>query len=248
MYKFRVRNELIQDENGTEKRIYDLYCYSSIIQNSELGESVRSIAQKLDELDDIQEVVLHINSDGGDLFEAYGLYNMLQGMKHNGIKISALIEGMCASSACVLAMAADKITMNAASMMFIHNPFGTATGTSEELAKYSDYLNDITEQVANIYASRTGLSVEHVKDLMNKESWMTADTCKFLGFCDEVLAPVQDKEESKVNVHAILQHENRVKDSVNMSVDTTYKPVDKAGDIIQRMVAIINQRRDRNAR
>lgn len=229
MYRMRIRNE-------SELNELEIYITSNIEpENFAEGEyvSARKIMLQIPE-NFTGKIILHINSDGGDLFEALAIYDLLMELSNSGCEVEARIEGLCASSASVIAMGADKIIMNANAYMFIHEALGGTFGDSEELAGYSELLQDMTGKIIKIYASRTGLSEDTVKDLLHKESWMDANTCKTLGFCDEIIEP-----EKKLPV----QIENRRRDSRNIQVSNVFKPVNRDSEAIQNMARIINQRR-----
>ena len=184
------------------------------------------------------KIILHVNSEGGDLFEGLAIYNYLQELKNAGHEIEAVISAICASSASVAVMAADKILMNKTAFMFIHmSEFVDISGGAEELAEYSELLNKLNVEIAQIYAQRTGLSELAITDIMKRESWMSAETCKTLGFCDEIIEP-----ENNIP----LQIENRIRDSKNINVSNVFKPVNRDREAIENMAKIINTKRGFN--
>jgi len=185
MYMTRIRNEATIEtdfNSDSQGQIRDIYIYSSIEHDGRQGMSANKLIDSLGDLKNLSQIVLHINSEGVDLFEGITIYNLL---KNAGVEVHAIIEGFCASSASVIAMSASKIIMKRGSVFMIHKPITFATGTSEELNKCAEVLNMITENIIDIYQARTGLSRETINDLMSKESFMSGEMAKSLGFCDE---------------------------------------------------------------
>ena len=221
MYRLKVRNE-------GESSQYDLYLYSKIEgDDSPFGISAKSVVDELSQAE-FSKLTLHINSEGGDLFEALTIYNYLQELKAKGVSIEATIEGMCASSASVIAMIADKITMSQSASFMIHKPMAEAFGNDEKLSEYVALLQDLNSKLVNIYSARTGLSDSTIIDIMNKAAYLNADSCKTFGFVDEI-APV----EAPV----------KIQNSARLDIDPVFKPVDKSELAISNMAEIINRSR-----
>jgi Protease subunit of ATP-dependent Clp proteases len=130
-----------------------------------------------------ENIILHLNSPGGDVFDGLAIYNLL---KNSGKNITVMIEGLAASIASVVAMCGDKIIMSKSAMMMIHNPFISITGDSDRLKKTAETIDMIKSQLVEIYSLRSKMETKDVEDLMTAETWMTAETCKKKGFCDEV--------------------------------------------------------------
>lgn len=127
------------------------------------------------------KITLRINSDGGEAFDAIALYNYL---KPKGVAV--IVDGICASAASIVAMAGEHITMMQGSMMMIHNPCSLVYGDSETHKGESDVLNKLRDQMADIYAERTGMTRDTIITLMDAETWMTAQEAVNTGFADAV--------------------------------------------------------------
>ena len=193
----RIRNEAINEgESNSNSQVRDIFIYSSIEHDDLFGMSANKLINSLGDLKALSKIVLHINSEGGDLFEGVAIYNLL---KDSGVEIECVIEGFCASSASVIAMSANKIIMRRGAFMMIHKPVTFANGTSEELIKCAEVLNMITENIIDIYQARTGLSRDMINDLMTKETYMSGQMAKNFGFCDEYEDEIKqdDNQESK---------------------------------------------------
>ena len=72
------------------------------------------------------EVVVAVNSPGGDVFDAFTIYNALR--RYAG-KVTAHVDGVAASAASLIVMAGDQVVMPENTMLMIHNPWTIALGT-----------------------------------------------------------------------------------------------------------------------
>lgn len=150
--------------------------------------SLKYVKSQID--DKAKDYVVHVISPGGDVFEGYGIYNIL---KNTGKKITMHVEGLCASIATLIVFAGDEIIMNKTSEFMIHNPKITdLKGESSDLRNVADQLDKIKTlliDVSGARAARNGkpISKEQLWALYDNETWLTADEAKDkYGFVDEV--------------------------------------------------------------
>ncbi|MBS6101092.1 MAG: Clp protease ClpP [Actinomyces sp.] len=141
-------------------------------------------------------VTIWLNSPGGDVVAAARIYNML--LDYPG-KVTVNIDGIAASAASVIAMAASTVAMSPVSMLMIHNPATLAMGDKTELSRALDMLESVKDSIINAYQLKTGLSRAKLSKLMDAETWMDATAAIDLGFADELLTskrtPAPDEEE-----------------------------------------------------
>ena len=130
------------------------------------------------------DVVIWINSPGGDCVAAAQIYNMLMDYPGN---VSVKIDGIAASAASVIAMAGTQVLMSPTALMMIHNPLTVAIGDSEEMQKAIDMLSEVKESIINAYEIKTSLSRAKLSHLMDAETWMSAKKAIELGFADDLL-------------------------------------------------------------
>lgn len=122
----------------------------------ELKESETAQRHFVDALKDAKpgdEVRLYINSYGGDVKEALGIYNTL---RRTGAKITAYIDGFAASAASVIAMAADRVIMPRNTCMMVHNAWWLACGNPAQLRKSADDLEIINGAMLQAYIAKAG--------------------------------------------------------------------------------------------
>ncbi|MEK3718861.1 head maturation protease, ClpP-related [Paenibacillus sp. FSL R7-0333] len=167
----------------------DIFIYGEITRYAweEYGEvSSKSFKNELDKLgDEVETIHLYINSPGGSVFEGIAIHNML--VRHKA-RIIAHIDALAASIASVIAMAADEIRMPKNSMMMIHNPWTFAIGNATELRKAADDLDRIGQSAIQSYLQKAGekLDDETLKNLLDAETWLSADEALGYGLCDVV--------------------------------------------------------------
>ena len=129
-------------------------------------------------------VTIWLNSPGGDVVAAAQIYNML--IDYPGT-VTVNIDGIAASAASVIAMAASTVAMNPVSMLMIHNPATMAVGDKDELARAMSMLDSVKESILNAYQEKTNLSRAKLSKLMDAETWMDARAAIDMGFADELL-------------------------------------------------------------
>ena len=138
-------------------------------------------------LGDIAEINLRIHSPGGSVLDGWAVAN---GLMAHPAKVNARVEGMAASMASVITMAADHVEMPENAYQMIHNVSAGAWGEAEELEKTLRLMKALQADVVNFYAKRTGLEAEAIEKMMAEETWMNGPEALALGFAHEVLEPV----------------------------------------------------------
>lgn len=193
---FSFRNETAE---SLEIEIFD-----AIGKASWWGDTVSSkgVRAKLKEAKSVKTINLRINSVGGDVFEGFAIYNMLE---QHSAKVVAHVDALAASIASVICMAADEIHVAQNAFVMIHNPWTPyASGESDDLRKTAAMLDKLREEIATAYVERTGQTRAKVLQLMADTTWLTAAEAKELGFAD-VIKPAKSKpagESSKKNARA----------------------------------------------
>ncbi|WP_242865017.1 head maturation protease, ClpP-related, partial [Clostridium botulinum] len=149
------------------------------------------------------------------MFQGTAIYNII---KRHKAKINIHVDGVAASIASVIAMAGDTIFMPKNSMMMIHNPWTFAWGNANELRKQADDLDKIRESLIEAYLSKAGdkLSRETLIEIMDNETWLTAQECYDYGLCDEL---VEEKEiAASINTELFAKYKNTPKELLNKKI------------------------------
>lgn len=169
----------------------DLYLYNIIDDYAYEGysDSADSILKDINDLGDIKQLNVFINSPGGSVFEGISIKNMLERQKLKGCFINVVIDGLAASIASVIAMAGDKISMPENALMMVHRASCGCFGNADEMRKQIEVLDKIDIVITNTYVNRSGglLSKEDVQAMFNSgDTWLTAEEAKNYGLCDEI--------------------------------------------------------------
>ena len=130
------------------------------------------------------DIVVYINSPGGNVFAASEIYTML--MEYMG-HVTVEIDAIAASAASVIAMAGETVRISPTAMIMIHNPATVAMGDAQELKHTIAVLNEVKESIINAYELKTGLSRQEISNLMDRETWLNARKAIELGFADEII-------------------------------------------------------------
>ncbi|MFA5130412.1 MAG: head maturation protease, ClpP-related [Patescibacteria group bacterium] len=144
--------------------------------------------QQLEALGDIKQLDIFINSGGGDVFAGQAIYSML---KRSKAEKTVYVEGIAASIASLIAMAGDKIIMPANSMMMIHNPYALVYGNANEMRKMADTMDKVREAMLNVYEARSNLKADKLIEMLDAETWLTAQEAMYYGMADEIQMDVQ---------------------------------------------------------
>jgi ATP-dependent Clp protease protease subunit len=142
-----------------------------------------------------KDITVWIDSYGGDVFAAAGIYNALK--EHNG-KVTVKIDGKAMSAASVIAMAGDEILMSPVSVMMIHNPLSAVQGYAADMRKQADVLDEVKKSIMNAYQLKTKKSSNQISAMMDDESYMSANSAVKQGFADGIL--YQDNADDPKNV------------------------------------------------
>ena len=130
------------------------------------------------------DIVLYVNSPGGDCVAASQIYTML--IEYKG-RVTVKIDGIAASAASVIAMAGTEVLMAPTALLMVHNPLTVAIGDTEEMQKAIVMLDEVKESIITSYELKTGMSRAKLAHLMDAETWMNAQKAIELGFADGIL-------------------------------------------------------------
>ncbi len=151
-----------------------------------------------------EQINLRINTPGGSVFEGLAIYNAL--VRHKA-KIITHIDGLAASIGSIIALAGDEINMAQNAFYMIHNPYSLVVGEAKDMRKAAETLDKITESLIKTYAEKSGKGEDEIKQLMDAETWFTADEAKEAGFVDNVLSRKAEKAAFDLSVYSKVPKE-----------------------------------------
>lgn len=173
---------------AADNAVPELILYGDIASETWWGDEVtpQQFTEELTALGNVPEIVVRINSGGGDVFAANAIYTRL---KDNPAKIRVKIDGWAASAATIVAMAGDVIEIPGNGVFMIHDPAIGLLGYFNEtdLAKAVDELKVIKQSIVNGYALKTGKATEEIAAIMATETWYDGKQAVDAGFCDKIM-------------------------------------------------------------
>jgi ATP-dependent protease ClpP protease subunit len=178
-----IKSDVI-DNNTAD--FYDFFGMTNYVSPKKVGDQLAKVQTG-------DTVELQIASNGGDVFAASEIYTQL---KSSTAKVSAVIQGLAASAASVIAVAADNVQISPTAQIMIHKAWSGMQGNSEDLAHESQVLDGIDQSIANAYEAKTGMSSGDLLNLMSKETWLGANDAVKYGFADSILT-FDEKEPEK---------------------------------------------------
>lgn len=147
------------------------------------GLLAKEFAEALKEIPKDQEIVVAINSPGGSVFEGQAIFSLLNARKE---KVVCRVDGIAASIASIIALAGREVRMAKNALMMIHDPSGIVMGDSAEMRRMADKLDLLADNLADIYATKTGKSKATMRAAMREETYYTGQEAKLVGLCDVV--------------------------------------------------------------
>jgi ATP-dependent Clp endopeptidase proteolytic subunit ClpP len=135
--------------------------------------------------DDVTTIDLHVNSPGGDVYEAIAIMNTL---RQHDARVVTTIDGIAASSAGFIAVgASDELIMAPNSEIMAHLPWAIVVGDASDMRKTADDLDRIGNNIASIFADRAGGTVDEWMAVLTEETWWSAQEAVDAKLADRVL-------------------------------------------------------------
>jgi ATP-dependent Clp protease, protease subunit len=146
---------------------------------NDAGEVVRAIAGMRG-----KKITVRINSPGGDIFDAFAIFNALQSHKS---KVATRVESLAASAASIILLAGKEVQAYQNAMVMIHEPWIMATGNQHELRDMANILDKISDDMLDIYNEHSNVWRSDLRAMMKAETWLTAKEAKGKGFVDTLV-------------------------------------------------------------
>lgn len=137
------------------------------------------------------KLTVRLNSPGGSVFQGVAIANALRA---HPATVTVRVEALAASIASVIALAGDRLLMSPSSMFMIHDASGGCWGQASDMAKMSEILDKISDNIADAYAAKAGGTRAEWRERMLAETWYTAAEAVEAGLADELMAPPQTND------------------------------------------------------
>ena len=165
------------------KWIYDWLEYESCCPAD-----VKNVIAEL--TDENEELKVIINSPGGDVQAGQEIYSILKDIKNH---VTINVQSIAASAASMIAMAGDTVKMSPVALLMIHNASTCTSGDYRDMQHTADVLQTVNTAIMQAYIAKTGKTEDELRDMMDRETWLTANQCLENGFADEI---IKDEKQS----------------------------------------------------
>ncbi len=129
------------------------------------------------------DVTIQLQSEGGSVNDGLSMYNAI--MQHEG-KVTIHIDTLAASIATVIACAADEVIMSSNAKYMIHRCWTVAMGNCKDFRSTADVMEMLDQDIADSYVDRTQKPKAEIIEMMDAETWMSAEDALALGFIDSI--------------------------------------------------------------
>lgn len=203
--------------------VLDLYIYDDVEESYRdwwtgemVGEtSSQFFRETLASNPNVTQINVYINSYGGDVKEGLAIYNQL--LRHPA-NVTVYIDGFACSIASVIAMSGNEIVMGYNTLMMIHRAWMFTYGNAKELRKAADDLEIIDSASTSSYLNKIGdkLSQEQLNQMLDDETWLTAQQCLEYGLCTSI----SNSNENSEQVINQLNQKLKEKDDLILNIQT----------------------------
>lgn len=167
-------------QNGPDGMSADVNIYDEI---GYWGTTAQAFVDELNALD-VQQLNVHVNSPGGDVYDGVAIYNAL--LQHPAA-VTTYVDGMAASIASVIAQAGDVRLVAKASQMMIHDASALCVGNAADMRECASMLDKASDMIAQVYADRASGDAATWRTAMQAETWYSSDEAVNAGLADAVL-------------------------------------------------------------
>nr|DAJ26145.1 MAG TPA: Putative ATP dependent Clp protease [Caudoviricetes sp.] len=223
------RNKTIWNIVKNDDKNAELMLYGDIAE-SFWGDTIsaKEVTEYLADLD-VENINVYINSNGGVVDTAIAINNALR--RHKA-KVTVNIDGIAASAATLITCAGDTVRMPKNALFMIHNPLTIAMGDSEEMRKQADVLEKYKNSIMETYLQKVNIDKEKLSELMDNESWLSAEEALKYGFIDEIIenADIQVVENKVISNNMVFN----MAEFKNFNVDKNIKNNGKGSEKMTR--------------
>lgn len=190
--------------------------------------NAKDIRESLESVTD--DIVIKLNSPGGDVFEGIEIYNYLKDHPSN---VTVEVTGVAASAATFITAGANEVIMNVGTSLMIHEASTFTWGNKSDIQKTLNALETIDESILSIYSEKTGHTNEQLKEWMNEEKWFTADEAVEFGFANSVKKDNVESVESEESIEDIIN--SKVAIAMAAFSNVLEKPIAKNISLVERL-------------
>lgn len=187
-----------------EEQSADIYIFGDIAHNrgglsgllqANSDQSSYDLANQVAGIPEDWAITVHINSNGGELKEGLGIYNVLKSRN-----VTTICEGFAASAGSVIFCAGKTRIMQPASLLFIHQAQMGAEGNADDFDKAANDLRIVTSAAVEAY-KEAGITIDddQLDAMLKAETWITPEEAVAYGFATQISEPEEDEDGVIIN-------------------------------------------------
>ena len=203
MAKIKLTGAIV--DNDTAK-VYQWFGFDAI--------SAKAVDRAIKALEEGEDLEIDLNSPGGYCSVGAEIYTMLRQASADGHSVIVNVVGEACSAATVLMCGADEVKASDVAMFMFHNASLAAVGKARDMRSATECLEQTDESIVNAYVAKTGKSREELHDLIDAETWMSAQRALEFGFVDGMMFEEEQEEEEEKNLELFNQVTNRIERSM----------------------------------
>lgn len=176
--------------NSAESDHAEILIYEQIGKDwwDDSGVDAKSFAEELSNIPRNRKINLRINSPGGNVWDGLAIYNLL---KERKAMVECDVDGIAASIASIIALAAGKVRIPKNGLFMIHKPLAVCAGNAEDMEKTIKVLDKHEDSLVSIYKEETDQPEESIRQKMSDETWFTGEEAVAFGLADELTEEVK---------------------------------------------------------
>lgn len=179
--------------------------------------TIESLSEQIKNMTDVNEINVYINSYGGELSEGLAIYNAL---KQHKATVNTYVMGFACSSASLIFMSGDNRYISKSSMLMIHNAICSCYGNSEDMRAMAETLDKMNGAIRNVYADSINISMDDLKALLDKETFLNYEECVNYGFATDTFNS-EDEEEKAFSNSALDRIINTLHEKFTSDLNTS---------------------------
>ena len=182
------------DKFGLEERLeWGLLKDRTIIFHGEVYEAIcKQAARRLEFLGKESKKPIHVilNSVGGGVYDGLLVFDTIKSLTNKGVSVICEARGLAASMGSIILQAGTKRLATPHTRFLIHEVSSMTWGETTKLEERTEELRKLNNMLNQIYAERTGKTVEEINKLTKKtDYWMSAKEALDFGLIDEIVSP-----------------------------------------------------------
>lgn len=158
--------------------------------------TIESLSEQIKNMTDVNEINVYINSYGGELSEGLAIYNAL---KQHKATVNTYVMGFACSSASLIFMSGNNRYISKSSMLMIHNAICSCYGNSDDMRAMAETLDKMNGAIRNVYADNINISIDDLKTLLDKETFLNYEECVNYGFATDTFNDENEEKEAFSN-------------------------------------------------